>query len=243
MKRYIALFDWDKTVRKDYACLKWLKILVESKKVDEKLLKENDEVYQKYLKGIIDHNLLTEEGMKVYCKYIQNIRIKDIIPALEEFKRRDKENIFEIMKEYIFPFLIKNNIEIVIISGSQQELIEIYKEELKINEIYGVQFEVENGKYTNKYQNNGLDKNKQKLVNKILEDKENVILFSFGDSMSDIPLLKVAKRSFINNTKERFMKEENALYYDFSDIENGKKIEKKMQEVLKEINNKDKVEL
>ena len=51
----------------------------------------------------------------------------------------------------------------------------------------------------NKYQNNGLDKNKQKLVNKILEDKENVILFSFGDSISDIPLLKVAKRSFKRN--------------------------------------------
>lgn len=83
MKKYIALFDWDKTVRKDYASLKWLEMLVESKKVDENLLKENDEVYQKYLKGILDHNLLTEEGMKVYCKYIQNIKRKDIIPVLE----------------------------------------------------------------------------------------------------------------------------------------------------------------
>lgn len=239
MKRYIALFDWDKTVRKNYACLKWLEMLVESKKVDENLLKENDEVYQKYLKGILDHNLLTEEGMKVYCKYIQNVKRKDIIPVLQEYKKRDKENIFDIMKEYIFPFLTKNNIEIVIISGAQQELIELYKEELQINEIYGVQFEVENERYTNKYQNNGLGKNKKMLVNKILEDKENIILFSFGDSISDIPLLKVAKRSFINNTNERFLKEPNALYYDFSDIENGKKIEEKMQEVLKEINKKD----
>lgn len=239
MKKYIALFDWDKTVRKDYACLKWLEMLVESKKVDENLLKENDEVYQKYLKGILDHNLLTEEGMKVYCKYIQNVKRKDIIPVLEEYKKRDKGNIFDIMKEYIFPFLTKNNIKIVVISGAQQELIELYKEELKIDEIYGVQFEVENEKYTDKYQNNGLDKNKKMLVNKLLEDKENVVLFSFGDSISDIPLLKAAKRSFINNTKERFIKESNALYYDFTKIENGEKIVKEMEEVLIETYNKD----
>ena len=238
MKKYIALFDWDKTVRKDYACLKWLKMLVESKKVDKNLLEENDKFYQKYLKGILNHNLLTEEGMKVYCKYIQNVKREDIISVLEEYKKTDKGNIFEIMKEYIFPFLTKNNIEIIIISGSQQELIELYKEELKINEIYGVQFKIENERYTNKYQNNGLDKNKKILVDKLLEDKENVILFSFGDSISDIPLLKVAKRSFINNTKERFMKESNALYYDFSKIENGKKIIEKMQEVLEDINEK-----
>ena len=238
MKKYIALFDWDKTVRKDYACLKWLKMLVESKKVDKNLLEENDKVYQKYLKGILNHNLLTEEGMKVYCKYIQNVKREDIISVLEEYKKTDKGNIFEIMKEYIFPFLTKNNIEIIIISRSQQELIELYKEELKINEIYGVQFKIENERYTNKYQNNGLDKNKKILVDKLLEDKENVILFSFGDSISDIPLLKVAKRSFINNTKERFMKESNALYYDFSKIENGKKIIEKMQEVLEDINEK-----
>lgn len=238
MKKYIALFDWDKTVRKDYACLKWLEMLVESKKVDKNLLKENDEVYQKYLKGILDHNLLTEEGMKVYSKYIQNVGREDIRSVLEEYKKTDKGNIFEIMKEYIFPFLTKNNIEIIIISGAQQELIELYKEELKINQIYGVQFKVENERYTNKYQNNGLDKNKKILVDKLLEDKENVILFSFGDSISDIPLLKVAKRSFINNTKERFMKESNALYYDFSKIENGKKIIEKMQEVLEDINKK-----
>ena len=177
--------------------------------------------------------------MKVYSKYIQNVKRKDIIPVLEEYKKADKGSIFEIMEKYIFPFLVKNNIEIVIISGAQQELIELYKEELKINEIYGVQFKIENERYTNKYQNNGLDKNKKILVNKILENKGNVILFSFGDSISDIPLLKVARKSFINNTKERFMKASNALYYDFSKIENGKRIIVKMQEVLKEINKKD----
>ena len=34
------------------------------------------------------------------------------------------------------------------------------------------------------------------------------------------------------------MKESNALYYDFSKIENGKKIIEKMQEVLEDINEK-----
>lgn len=139
MKKYIALFDWDKTVRKDYACLMWLEMLVASKIVNKNLLKENNEVYQKYLNGILDHNQLTEEGMKVYGKYIQDVEKKDIISVLEEYKKKDKGKVFEIMRQDIFPFLTKNNIEIIIISGAQQELIELYKEELKINEIYGVQ--------------------------------------------------------------------------------------------------------
>lgn len=232
MKKYIALFDWDKTVRKDYACLIWLEMLVKSKVVDENLVKENNEVYQKYLNGILDHNQLTEEGMKVYGRYIQNVQKIDIIPVLQKYKREDNDKVFDIMREDIFPFLVKNNIEIIVISGAQQELIELYKEELKINEIYGVKFENKDGKYLNKYVNNGLDDNKRKIVNKIMENKENIILFSFGDSISDVPLLEVAKKSFINNTKCKFLNQSNARYYDFNKIENGKKIVEEMKKIL-----------
>ena len=41
---YIALFDWDKTVRKNYACLMWLEMLEESGKIKKGLVKENGEV-------------------------------------------------------------------------------------------------------------------------------------------------------------------------------------------------------
>lgn len=230
---YIALFDWDKTVRKNYACLMWLEKLEESGKIKKGLVKENDEVYQRYLKGELDHNELTEEGMKVYGKYIQGVRKEDILSVLEAYKKIDKENIFDIMKQNIFPFLKRNKIKIIVISGAQQELIELYKEELGIDEIYGVQYVIENGIYTNQYQNNGSDKNKEIMVKEIGKDKENRILFSFGDSISDIPLLKVAKKSFINNTNTKFIELENANYYDFGKKETGKKIIQEMEKVLK----------
>lgn len=232
MKKYIALFDWDKTVRKDYACLTWLEMLVENNVVDKNLLKENNEVYQKYLNGILNHNQLTEEGMKIYGKYIQDVEKTDIISVLEEYKKKDNNKIFDIMRKDIFPFLNENNIEIIIISGAQQELIELYKEDLKINEIYAVNFEIKDGKYINKYVNNGIDVNKRRIVDKIMENKENIILFSFGDSISDIPLLEVAKKSFINNTKYKFLNKSNTRYYDFNKIENGKKIVEEMKKTL-----------
>ena len=202
---YIALFDWDKTVRKNYACLMWLEMIEESGKIKQGLVKENNEVYHKYLNGTLDHNQLTEEGMKVYGKYIQGVEKEDILSVLKEYKKIDEENIFDIMKQDIFPFLKKNKIKIIIISGAQQELIELYEDELKIDKIYGVQFKVEKGIYTNQYQNNGLDDNKEQIVKQIRKDKENEILFAFGDSISDIPLLKVAKKSFINNTNTKFI--------------------------------------
>ena len=137
------------------------------------------------------------------------------------------------MKQDIFPFLKKNKIKIIIISGAQQELIELYEDELKIDKIYGVQFKVEKGIYTNQYQNNGLDDNKEQIVKQIRKDKENEILFAFGDSISDIPLLKVAKKSFINNTNTKFIELKNANYYDFNKKETGKKIIQEMEKVLK----------
>ena len=101
--KYLALFDWDKTVRKNYACTNWLEMIVESKKVSKDLLKENGEVYQKYLKGDIDHNELTEQGMAVYGKYIKDVKKEDLLPVLEEYKVKDEGNIFDIMKQDIFP--------------------------------------------------------------------------------------------------------------------------------------------
>ena len=102
---YIALFDWDKTVRKNYACLMWLEMIEESGKIKQGLVKENNEVYHKYLNGTLDHNQLTEEGMKVYGKYIQGVEKEDILSVLKEYKKIDEENIFDIMKQDIFPFL------------------------------------------------------------------------------------------------------------------------------------------
>lgn len=67
-----------------------------------------------------------------------------------------------------------------------------------------------------------------------MENKDNVILFSFGDSISDVPLLEVAKTSFINHTKCKFLDKPNARYYDFNKIENGKKIVEEMKKNLEE---------
>ena len=231
--KYLALFDWDKTVRKNYACTNWLEMIVESKKVSKDLLKENGEVYQKYLKGDIDHNELTEQGMAVYGKYIKDVKKEDLLPVLEKYKVQDEGNIFDIMKQDIFPFLEKNNIKIIVISGAQQELIELYKEELKIDEIYAVEYKLENGIYTDNYINNGLDENKQKIIDDLLKNSDNKILFAFGDSISDIPLLKAADKCFINNTKTKFNGLESEEYFDFSNKENGKIIVNEMEEILK----------
>ena len=52
-------------------------------------------------------------------------------------------------------------------------------------------------------------------------------------------MLKVAKKSFVNNTNTKFIELENANYYDFGKKETGKKIIQEMEKVLKkELNGK-----
>lgn len=159
---------------------------------------------------------------------------------MPEYKKVDiqEANIFQIMINDIFPFLLKNDITPIIISGSQQEAIDLYKDDLGFGKAYAVCFELSNGKYTNNcILNTGISENKQKIINKILSENPNSeILFGFGDSTSDIPILNSAKCSFVNNSN-KFLNKENIYYFDFSNLENGKKIIEIMSKEIEKLNN------
>ena len=60
----------------------------------------------------------------------------------------ENNRIYPIMEQIIFPFLLENNIEPIIISGSHQEAVDLYKEHMGVNRVYGLQFRVQDRKYT-----------------------------------------------------------------------------------------------
>lgn len=175
--------------------------------------------------------------MKFIGNYIKGIEIEKVKKILDKYKQKDikQKNMFSIMIKDIFPFLLKNNITPIIISGSQQEIIDLYKDDLGFIKAYAVQFEIIDGKYTDKcILNTGMSKNKQKIIDKIiLENPESIIMFGFGDSTSDIPILKSAKYSFVNN-KNKFLNEKDIHYFDFNNLKSGKKILKIMEKSIKQ---------
>ena len=235
MKRLVALFDWDQTVRKSFAFTTWSNLLVEKGFISKKFLEENEVEINKHKNGIYNSDELVHNSMSLFCSYLKNVKVNDSFSFLDECKNIDEKLIFPIMKNHIFPFLREHNIEIIVISGSPFETIEVFKEAMGISEIFALSFDndgsIFNGNITF---NSGLSKSKEKVVNQICSfDKE--VIFAFGDSLSDVPLLRSAKCSFVNNSK-KFIDEENVHYFDFDDDENSKIIINKMQETLNNIN-------
>jgi len=235
MKKYIALFDWDLTVRSNYAFTKWTELLMKNEIIDKNFVKDNEWLIKSYIEGKINHDEMSREGMKIFCKHLAGTNVMDVSSINEEYKLQDDMHIHSIMREIIFPFLIKNNVEIIVITGSPQEIVELYKEELGISKVYGMNYYIDNGKYTGEFKyNTGLSENKQKIIDEILNDKNIEVLFGFGDSISDIPILKVAKQAFINNSK-KFLDGDNVIYTKFKDESSGEVIVNKMSEILSDL--------
>lgn len=136
----------------------------------------------------------------------------------------------------VFSFLNKNNIEIIVVSGAPQEILEVYKNEFKIDKIYGLKLDTKKGKYLGSLKiNTGMTKSKEKIIKDICINKE--VLFAFGDSISDIPAFKNAKYSFVNNN-EKIFEGDNIFYLDFRNDKSGDIIMEKINECLTNINKK-----
>lgn len=235
MKKYVALFDWDYTIQKSYAFTTWSNLLISKGIVDGDFLLNNEILLNSYREGKINHNQFADKGMQLFSKYLDGVKTQDIKSINDEFKNLNDALIYPIMKEIIFPILKENEIDIIIISGSPQEALELYKNEFGIKSIFAMNFDKKDEKYLGTYQiNTGTSESKEKIIEKITATNDVEVLFAFGDSISDIPLLKCAQCSFVNNSK-RFLEKNDILYLDFEDEKAKKIITEKTSEF---INNK-----
>lgn len=223
--KYIALFDWDNTVQESYAFTTWSNILIEKELISKEFLVENEKIMESFNDGIINHNEMSKLGQELFCKFLRGVSVDKVKKINTEFKKINDALIYPLMKK-IFSFLKDNEVEVIIISGSPQNVLEMYMSEFNISKVYGMHYEKENGVYTGKsIMNSGLGDNKQILVDKILEDASKKVLFAFGDSISDTPLLKSAKCAFVNNNI-KFLIGENINYIDFANSNNEEIIKK-----------------
>lgn len=125
------------------------------------------------------------------------------------------------MEKQLFPLLLSNGVEPIIISGSQQEALETYKERLGFKRAYGLKFKKGNGQYTDKcILNTAISEGKQRAVKALTKEPNTRILLGFGDAIADIPLLVHAQQGFVNSPQE-FLTHGKLHYLDFSDERSG----------------------
>lgn len=178
---------------------------------------------------------MQKELYKFIGKYIDGVPEKALIPALEEFEKIENENnrIIPIMEQKVFPFLLANGIEPIVISGSPQEPLELYEKRMKFKSVYGIKYDLQEETYTDRCNvNTAIAEGKSMIIQRILEENPDAkIIFGFGDSEADIPILESAELGFINNSN-KFLDKTNMHYLDFYSPEAGEQIIELMTQEL-----------
>lgn len=85
-------------------------------------------------------------------------------------------------------YLNKKNVDIIVISGAPTRILEQYKEEFGIKDIFALEEEVVEKSFTGKVACN-YGNNKFCKVNELIKQYKTTPYLALGDSESDIPLL------------------------------------------------------
>lgn len=207
MNKQYAVFDWDNTVRDGFTLFDWIDYLVNRGVLTEEIQVAIDTLSDKYKAGLLSHDEYAHLACKTYAKGINGLRVDFIMEIAHQYIEQDRCHIFHGMEE-IFGYLKKSGIEVMVISGAPKIILDFYKKKFHIREIFAFKERVENGRFAGRASYN-YGYNKKKTIAQLKDKYGTKPLLGFGDSDSDIPLLKEATYAFSINTNI-----ENAMRID-----------------------------
>lgn len=198
MNSQIALVDWDGTISKGFTINRWSAFLVNlyGSRNGIVLTEEIQRMMNDYRDSLLSHDQLAERTAITYAQYIQNISRGELQKIASEFVLEDSKHLFKFSKG-LFDFFRDCNITPIIVSGAPLCILECYKKEFGLIEIYGMDVVFQNEVYSSEVRfNPGISSLKKKVVEQlpILTDK---VLVAFGDSNSDIPLFRKANLNIV----------------------------------------------
>ena len=220
-----ALLDWDNTLRKGYSIFSWCNFLIEKAIIDETSLHKINSIKQNYENGLISHDDFAKTACEIFVNYLQGISVKMIAELEKEFIGIFKKDLFS-FSEGILNCLENNDYKIIIVSGAPKSLIKQCVAENKNIEVFGLEFEENNNKYTGLVKTN-YGFNKSEIVD-LLIAKYGKPSIAFGDSSSDIYMLSEAEKSVLivsDQTKTALYEADMLIYESDSSSDVYKKIE------------------
>lgn len=197
MNRY-ALFDWDNTLRKGFTVASWVEYLCNQHVVDEANYIELLHQFELYESSRITYQQLSDNTTLIYAQSIAGVDVSNLEKLACRFCQQDCA-IFEFTRP-LLRMLRETGVEIIVISGSPKLVLLQYAKQLGVNEVYGMDIDIESGRYTGILTKDyGAEKNE--IVREICKSKGFAPLLAFGDSAADAPLLNAAKYGFLIDKK------------------------------------------
>ncbi len=180
-----AIFDIAGVLTKGFAVQHFWDYLAEKGAINSADLLSSKRIFDEFKKGRIRYRELVDTSMKHVALSFRGANQKEISDLSKEFFGESEIDIFS----YTVPllrFLKDKDFRIIAISGSNIEFIENYKILLGLDEVYGTEFVVEDGRYTGSIKLNvGLGESKKSIMNSLTSEKR----IGFGDTDQDIHIL------------------------------------------------------
>ena len=221
-----ALLDWDNTLRKGYSIFSWCNFLIEKAVIDKTSLDRINLIKQNYENRLISHDDFAKICCENFVNYLRGMSVEKITALEKEFINVFKKDVFSFSKG-ILDCLENNDYKIIIVSGAPKSLISQCIADNKNVIVYGLEFEINNDKYTGLVERNyGFNKNE---IVDLLTAKYGKPSIAFGDSSSDIYMLNEAEKSVLivsDQTKTALYKADMLIYESDSSNEVYKKIER-----------------
>lgn len=198
-----ALLDWDNTLRKGFTIISWTKYLCDKKAIREETYGKLLRQFELYKAKEISYEQLATSTTEVYAQALVGVDLNSIENLAHNFYLEDTD-VFSYTNK-LFDLFKEKKIDSIIISGSPKIVLSQYAKHFGFSEIYGMDIEVLDGRYTGVV-NQDYGAEKFQIVKQICHNRNNTPLISFGDSGVDDPLLKVAKYGYFIDRKEEMIK-------------------------------------
>lgn len=197
-KRY-ALFDWDNTVRNGYTLFSWIDFLCGQSILKPGFQSEIEVVKKQYRNHTITHDQYADIACSRYAKALKGVPFSTINRALSIYMAEDRKCLFHNIGT-LFDMLHERGIDIIIISGAPEIIVSKYKAEFNLRSIYAFREETLNKNFTGNVECN-FGFNKEEQVLKVIDEYHDYPYMAFGDSDSDVPMLKKATYPFCMGNK------------------------------------------
>lgn len=212
MEKKYALFDWDNTVRKGYTLYSWVDYLCEHHVLNSNIQADLSKMGREYKAGLITHDEYAKRACELYSRALKGMSSKKIDALADDYLKIDEQYIYKSIKK-IFDLLNKEECDIIVISGAPTIIVEKYKDKFHFKQICAFKQKIMGDQFTGEVQYNyGFDK--ENPVLKFIDQYGARPYMAFGDSESDIPLLKYARYPFFVGEKNLSKRYEVSTFDD-----------------------------
>jgi HAD superfamily phosphoserine phosphatase-like hydrolase len=231
----VSLFDLDGTLTKGFILLPFCEYLDQQNKFSKTCLKKIKICLKKYGENKLTYESFAKKIILLYGAGLKDQKEKIINEEAEKFLNSDLIEFFSYSSKIIN--FAKKFGPINLITGSPKELISILSKKLNFESYFSTELEVVNGIYNGKIiRNLSLKSEKEKIVQDNLVKKNKIIFLSFGDTLSDLPILENAKIPVVFGVNPSLKK--LAVEKKWFQILNEKDFNAKFKLLIREVNKK-----